>query len=169
MATGPRLNREPLDLEAQIQERVAVCRKQLAPGRTEDTDRVWLWDTLQETKQERDRLRQRVEDLDTRLESIIDVIGGVDYEGFPTSRLNYLQRLRILLEKEARIRDLEAERDAAFDEGVEEAIKKCCSACRDGQRVSRDGWHSTTGATTYGVFRCPANSIRALKRGHDSA
>lgn len=35
--------------------------------------------------------------------TVISTIGGVDYEGFPTSRLNYLQRLRILVAKEKRL------------------------------------------------------------------
>lgn len=35
--------------------------------------------------------------------TIVATIGGVDYEGFPTSEINYLQRLRILLEKEAQL------------------------------------------------------------------
>src|SRR3990167_2634712 len=37
--------------------------------------------------------------------TIVVTVGGVDYEGFPTSEINWLQRLLILLEKEA---DLEA-------------------------------------------------------------
>jgi uncharacterized small protein (DUF1192 family) len=32
--------------------------------------------------------------------TVVSAIGGVDYEGFPTSEINYLQRLRILLKKE---------------------------------------------------------------------
>lgn len=32
--------------------------------------------------------------------SVVETIGGVDYEGNPTSRINYLQRLRILVDKE---------------------------------------------------------------------
>jgi uncharacterized coiled-coil protein SlyX len=35
--------------------------------------------------------------------TIIVTIGGTDYEGFPTSEINYLQRLRILVEKEAEL------------------------------------------------------------------
>lgn len=32
--------------------------------------------------------------------SVVATVGGVDYEGNPTSEINYLQRLRILVEKE---------------------------------------------------------------------
>lgn len=43
--------------------------------------------------------------------TVVVTIGGVDYEGVPTSEINYLQRLRILVEKE---RQLE-ERDARIE------------------------------------------------------
>lgn len=38
--------------------------------------------------------------------TVIDTIGGVDYEGFPTCELNYLQRLRILVAMEAALKKL---------------------------------------------------------------
>jgi hypothetical protein len=51
--------------------------------------------------------------------SVIATIGGVDYEGNPTSTINYLQRLRILIEAEKerdalRERVTEAKRSAKF-------------------------------------------------------
>jgi len=36
--------------------------------------------------------------------TIVATVGGVDYEGFPTSEINWLQRLRILLEKEKQLK-----------------------------------------------------------------
>lgn len=42
---------------------------------------------------------------ETAIHSIVTELGGVDYEGIPTSRLNYLQRIRILKEKERRLDD----------------------------------------------------------------
>lgn len=73
--------------------------------------------------------------------SVIATIGGVDYEGFPTSTINYLQRLRILVAAEEE-RDRLAEvnrqlREAAsgvmrgFDEGI---------FVRDTSRDARPGW-----------------------------
>ena len=35
--------------------------------------------------------------------TVIATIGGVDYEGYPTSEINYLQRLRILVETEQQL------------------------------------------------------------------
>jgi hypothetical protein len=40
------------------------------------------------------------QELATLKHTIVATIGGVDYEGVPTSEINYLQRLRILLENE---------------------------------------------------------------------
>src|SRR3990167_7450466 len=50
--------------------------------------------------------------------TIVVTVGGVDYEGFPTSEINWLQRLRILVQKEA---DLEA---------AEETIRTMCGASK---------------------------------------
>ncbi len=46
--------------------------------------------------------RQAVEcdEITAMKHTVVATIGGVDYEGFPTSEINYLQRLRILLERE---------------------------------------------------------------------
>lgn len=41
--------------------------------------------------------------------TIVATIGGEDYEGNPTSEINYLQRLRILVEKESQMSSLKAE------------------------------------------------------------
>ena len=41
--------------------------------------------------------------------TIVFTIGGVDYEGNPTSEINYLQRLRILIEKEQELERLKEE------------------------------------------------------------
>jgi len=41
--------------------------------------------------------------------SVVATVGGVDSEGYPTSEINYLQRLRILVEKE---RELEVMKSA---------------------------------------------------------
>ncbi|RPH38328.1 hypothetical protein EHM92_00155 [bacterium] len=46
---------------------------------------------------------QHRDELSTLKHTIVATIGGVDYEGFPTSEINYLQRLRILLEREAEL------------------------------------------------------------------
>lgn len=35
--------------------------------------------------------------------SVIATVGGTDYEGHPTSSINFLQRLRILVEKEKQL------------------------------------------------------------------
>ena len=40
------------------------------------------------------------DELNAMRHTIIATIGGVDSEGFPTCELNYLQRLRILVQKE---------------------------------------------------------------------
>lgn len=54
--------------------------------------------------------------------SIVDTVGGVDYEGNETSTINYLQRLRILVNKETELERLQlehlkilGERDAALE------------------------------------------------------
>lgn len=47
------------------------------------------------------------QELSALKHTVIVTIGGTDYEGFPTSEINYLQRLRILLEKESRVKELE--------------------------------------------------------------
>ena len=41
--------------------------------------------------------------------TIVFTIGGVDYKGNPTSDINYLQRLRILIEKEQELERLKEE------------------------------------------------------------
>jgi hypothetical protein len=46
-------------------------------------------------------IREKDEEIATLYHTVVVTIGGVDYEGFPTSKINYLQRLRILLEKES--------------------------------------------------------------------
>lgn len=46
-------------------------------------------------------LSLRNDELQALRYTIVATIGGVDYEGLPTCDLNYLQRLRILVEKEA--------------------------------------------------------------------
>lgn len=50
-----------------------------------------------------------VEGLTTETETlkhtIVATVGGVDYEGFPTSKINFLQRLRILVEIERRAKE----------------------------------------------------------------
>lgn len=54
--------------------------------------------------EEVERLRKEVRLLNEKINvikwSIVDTVGGVSYDGEPTSTLNYLQRLRILVEKE---------------------------------------------------------------------
>ena len=48
------------------------------------------------------RAEKRLADqmLSAMQHTVVVTIGGVDYEGFPTSEINYIQRLRILVEKE---------------------------------------------------------------------
>ncbi len=46
-------------------------------------------------------VRERDDELRALKHTIVSTIGGKDYEGFPTSEFNYLQRLRILIEKES--------------------------------------------------------------------
>ena len=41
-------------------------------------------------------LRDKLASEELRVFSVITELGGVDYEGYPISRLNYLQRIRIL-------------------------------------------------------------------------
>jgi hypothetical protein len=68
---------------------------------------------------EMDRLKQ---ELATLKYTIVTTIGGVDYEGFPTSEINYLQRLRILLEKEQELateRERLAEAEKVIDLVIE--------------------------------------------------
>lgn len=43
------------------------------------------------------------EALKGNMTALIDSIGGTDYEGVPTHKFNWLQRIRILLEKESRL------------------------------------------------------------------
>lgn len=54
--------------------------------------------------------------------TIITTIGGVDYEGFPTSEINYLQRLRILVEKESKVGALESQL-ASARQALRQALK----------------------------------------------
>ncbi len=66
--------------------------------------------------------------------SVIATIGGVDYEGNPTSTINFLQRLRILVEAEAdrdalRKRVAEVKTEALRGDGV-----KCPLCGRDVQK-----------------------------------
>jgi hypothetical protein len=50
-------------------------------------------------------LLNQINSLEDRLaalkNTVVATIGGTDYEGNPTTEINYLQRLRILVEKEA--------------------------------------------------------------------
>lgn len=59
---------------------------------------------LPELLDEVERLRKEVRLLNENINgikwSVVDTVGGVSYDGEPTSTLNYLQRLRILVEKE---------------------------------------------------------------------
>lgn len=59
---------------------------------------------LPEMLDEVERLRKEVRLLRENINgikwSVVDTVGGVSYDGEPTSTLNYLQRLRILVEKE---------------------------------------------------------------------
>lgn len=62
-----------------------------------------------------DLFLQQIADLQTRLaaseatiSAVVQTIGG-EVEGMPTSRVNFLQRLRELLEEEARLRAVEEE------------------------------------------------------------
>jgi len=65
---------------------------------------------LEIAKQEIERLRAELQLRNDELRSIrhtiVATVGGVDYEGFPTSEINWLQRLRILLEKEKQLKKL---------------------------------------------------------------
>jgi hypothetical protein len=54
-------------------------------------------------------LEAEVESLRGSRQAVIDAIGGVDYEGLPTSETNLLQRIRILLTKEAENAELRGE------------------------------------------------------------
>lgn len=64
----------------------------------------WANSTVQALLGEIDLLR---EELAALKYVYVIVVGGTDYEGLPTCELNYLQRLRILLEKEATLVILE--------------------------------------------------------------
>ena len=59
---------------------------------------------IEELEQENERLKAELalshQQIAALKFTIVTTIGGTDYEGFPTSEINYLQRLRILLEKE---------------------------------------------------------------------
>lgn len=53
--------------------------------------------------------------------AVIHTIGGVDYEGNPTTEINYLQRLRILLDREQELFSLRAENERLREHGREYA------------------------------------------------
>jgi hypothetical protein len=69
-----------------------------------DTELAAARTALLELLDEVDRLRKEVRLLHENTNgikwSIVDTVGGVSYDEEPTSTLNYLQRLRILVEKE---------------------------------------------------------------------
>jgi hypothetical protein len=69
-----------------------------------DTELAAARTALLELLDEVERLRKEVRLLNENINaikwSIVDTVGGVSYDGEPTSTLNYLQRLRILVEKE---------------------------------------------------------------------
>lgn len=80
----------------ELLDRLAACRRVL--------------DREIERRVKAEEWAKQVEALDAaRLTSIIATVGGFDYEGNPTSEVNYLQRLRILIEKEKRLQSIESE------------------------------------------------------------
>ncbi len=64
------------------------------------------------TKAENEQFMLLRDELKGLKNTVIATIGGVDYEGFPTSELNYLQRLRILVAIE---RLVKAKADESLD------------------------------------------------------
>lgn len=80
----------------------------VAIGTTDPANRMVAMEQLRRVLSES---QARVEQLEKELKlqremlaavkhTVVATIGGADHEGFPTSEINYLQRLRILLEKE---------------------------------------------------------------------
>ena len=74
-------------------------------------DQDFLQQALRDASDEIQRLRERVEKLEADVDlerqmvsalkhSVVATVGGTDYEGNPTSSINYLQRLRILVDME---------------------------------------------------------------------
>jgi hypothetical protein len=87
------------------------------------------------------KMAERVElysdELKAIRHTIVSTIGGVDEEGFPTSELNWLQRLRILLETEkerdalkARVVELEKAIDKSW--ARDDGDWTTCSHCHAG-------------------------------------
>jgi hypothetical protein len=67
----------------------------------------WQQEEIQKQAEEIERLKADLEIERLAIYNVITTIGGTDYEGNPTSRVNFLQRLRQLLEFEAAIPKLE--------------------------------------------------------------
>lgn len=62
--------------------------------------RTALPELLDEVERLREEVRLLHENINAIKQSIVDTVGGTDYEGNPTNHANYLQRLRILVKKE---------------------------------------------------------------------
>ena len=63
-------------------------------------------DHVEHIKELEAELRLRNDELRAIRHTIIVTVGGTDYEGFPTSEINWIQRLRILVEKERKLSDV---------------------------------------------------------------
>jgi hypothetical protein len=65
--------------------------------------------------QQKRTIEQQNSEIATLKYTIVATVGGVDYKGFRTSKINWLQRLRILLEKEKENTALRSAIKAAID------------------------------------------------------
>lgn len=103
--------------------------------------------------------------------TVVSTIGGVDYEGNPTSELNYLQRLRILVEKESELSSREAKIEELQRE-VRELLPFKGAAILANERIAkleaaiRDAGCEYCGATALG-FKEKALSTDEAKTGQE--
>lgn len=102
-----------VDRTAELETQLAECTAQLQQEReSHKRDELLADQIISERRREIEQLEESLKQarqeasLQTQMvaaikHSVVATVGGVDSEGFPTSEINYLQRLRILVAKEA--------------------------------------------------------------------